>query len=68
MIICKDTTSWHLQLLNSSKSLIMDPHSLTRSDDKEFKLAVSVFDPLGLLSPFVINLKVLFQHLCTFQN
>ena len=29
------------------------------------RLTASLFNPLGLLSPFVIILKVLFQHLCT---
>ena len=31
------------------------------------KLTASLFDPLGLLSPFVIALKVMFQDLCTGQ-
>ena len=29
------------------------------------KVSAKIFDPLGLLSPFVIKLKVLFQTLCT---
>ena len=29
------------------------------------KITASIFDPLGLLSPFVIRLKILFQTLCS---
>ena len=29
------------------------------------KFTVKIYDPLGLLSPFVIHLKVLFQVLCS---
>jgi len=32
------------------------------------KLTAKIYDPLGLLSPFVIRLKVLFQALCTNQH
>jgi len=28
------------------------------------KVTASIFDPLGILSPFVVRLKVLFQTLC----
>ena len=28
------------------------------------KLSVKLFDPLGLLSPFVVNMKIWFQKLC----
>ena len=29
------------------------------------KIAAKVFDPMGLLTPFTINMKILFQSLCT---
>jgi len=40
---------------------------LPKTKRSVLKLAAGVFDPLGLLSSFVISLKVLFLHLCTNQ-
>jgi len=42
-------------------------NELPKTKRSVLKLAASVFDPLGLLSPFMISLKVLFQRLCINQ-
>jgi len=47
--------------------LIQEANELPKTKRSDLRLTASVFDPLGLLSPFVINLKVLFQRLCTSQ-
>lgn len=42
-------------------------HSLLVNKRSILKLAAKIFDPLGLISPFVIQLKMLFQTLCIQQ-
>lgn len=32
------------------------------------KVSAKVFDPLGLLSPFLIRLKIIFQQLCSYRK
>lgn len=39
--------------------------SLPDTKRSVLKLAAKVFDPMGLLTPFTINMKILFQSLCT---
>ena len=39
-------------------------NKLPASQRSLLKVTASIFDPLGLLSPFVIKLKLLFQTLC----
>ena len=46
------------ELLHYTKSLPMTKRSV-------LKITAKLFDPLGLLSPFVIRLKILFKCLCT---
>ena len=38
--------------------------SLPSSKRSVLRITAAIFDPLGFLSPFVINLKVMFQKLC----
>ena len=45
--------------------LIAYVRQLLPSKRSVLKLTAKIYDPLGLLSPFVICLKVLFQVLCT---
>ena len=45
--------------------LIQLSQELPKTKRSILRLTASLFDPLGLLSPFVISLKVLFQRLCT---
>jgi len=40
-------------------------NSLPDTKQSVLKLAAKVFDPIGLLTPFTINMKILFQSLCT---
>ena len=47
--------------------LIKFVRSLTPSKRSLLWVTAKIFDPLGLLAPFVIHLKVLFQLLCTNQ-
>ena len=47
--------------------LIEFAHSLLVNKCSILKLAAKIFDPLGLISPFVIQLKMLFQTLCIQQ-
>ena len=47
--------------------LIQFASKLPQTKRSVLKLTVSLFDPLGLLSPFVITLKLMFQDLCTSQ-
>ena len=42
-------------------------NSLAASRRSVLKLSAKIFDPLGLISPFVIQLKILFQVLCVQQ-
>lgn len=39
--------------------------SLPDTKRSVLKLAAKVFDPMGLLTPFTINMKIFFQSLCT---
>ena len=48
------------ELMEFANSLLVNKHSI-------LKLAAKIFDPLGLISPFVIQLKMLFQTLCIQQ-
>ena len=45
------------QLIEYTKTMKITKRSILR-------LTVKIFDPLGLLSPFIIQLKILFQILC----
>jgi len=40
-------------------------NSLPDTKRSVLKLAAKVFDPMGLLTPFTINMKIFFQSLCT---
>lgn len=40
-------------------------NSLPDTKQSVLKLAAKVFDPMGLLTPFTINMKIFFQSLCT---
>ena len=56
--ISKDTFQFDLRdLVNFVKSLPPTKRSILRASAK-------VFDPLGLLIPFVVGIKILFQTLC----
>ena len=48
------------ELIEYANSLIVNKRSI-------LKLAAKIFHPLGLISPFVIQLKMLFQTLCIQQ-
>ena len=48
------------ELIEYTNSLIVNKCSI-------LKLAAKIFDPLGLISPFIIQLKMLFQTLCIQQ-
>ena len=45
--------------------LVSYVNSLPDTKRAVLKLAAKVFDPMGLLTPFTINIKILFQSLCT---
>ena len=47
--------------------LIQFASKLLKTKRSGLKLTASLFNPLGLLSPFVITLKLMFQDLCTGQ-
>ena len=46
------------ELIKYAESLPVTKHSV-------LKLLAKIFDPIGLLSSFTINMKILFQSLCT---
>jgi len=46
-------------------ALIDQVRRLPPSRRSSLKVTASIFDPLGILSPFVVRLKVLFQTLCS---
>ena len=39
--------------------------SLPSTKRSVLKLSAKVFDPIGLVTPFTVNMKILFQSLCT---
>ena len=45
--------------------LVSYVNSLSDTKRSVLKLAAKIFDPMGLLTPFTINIKILFQSLCT---
>ena len=44
--------------------LIAYANDLPATKRSILKISAKIFDPLGLISPFVIRLKILFQPLC----
>ena len=59
--ICSDTISFDFsELQDYANSLPITKRSL-------LKVVAKIFDPLGLLSPFTVTLKILFQILCPDQ-
>ena len=44
--------------------LIGYAESLTVTKRCVLKLSANIVDPIGLLTPFTINMKILFQRLC----
>lgn len=60
-------TNWNTesdQFLFNFADLIDLARSLPVTKRSLLKLGAKIFDPLGLLSPFVVKLKILFQELC----
>ena len=51
--------------VNADTNSEKDVNSLPDTKRSVLKLAAKVFDPIGLLTPFTINMKILFQSLCT---
>jgi len=47
--------------------LVKYANSLPANRRSVLKLSAKIFDPLGLISPFVVQLKILFQALCVEQ-
>ena len=47
-----------------SKSVVSYMRSLTPTKRSILRLSAKIFDPLGILSPFVTSIKMLFQTLC----
>ena len=45
------------ELLEYTQSLLITKRSV-------LKLSAKIFDPIGLLTPFTINMRILFQILC----
>ena len=48
------------ELIEYASSLVVNKRSI-------LKVAAKIFNPLGLISPFIIQLKILFQTLCIQQ-
>ena len=46
------------------ENLLSYMQSLSPTKRSVLRLSAKIFDPLGLLSPFVISIKILFQTLC----
>ena len=60
-------TNWNVhkdELQCDAADLLTYAKSLPTTKRSVLKLSAKIFDPLGLLSPFTINMKVLFQILC----
>ena len=61
-------TNWNVhrdELQCDTADLLTYAKSLPTTKRSVLKLSAKIFDPLGLLSPFTINMKVLFQILCS---
>ena len=61
-------TNWNVhkdELQCDTADLLSYAKSLPTTKRSVLKLSAKIFDPLGLLSPFTINMKVLFQILCS---
>ena len=53
------------ELLVDLSELLSYASSLPETKQTVLKVSARIFDPLGLVSPFVIRLKLLFRLLCT---
>ena len=56
-----DTDEFHFDL----SELIAFAQALPSTKRSVLKLSAKIFDPMGLVTPFTINMKMLFQSLCT---
>ena len=56
-----DTNEFHFDL----SELIAFAQALPSTKRSVLKLSAKIFDPMGLVTPFTINMKMLFQSLCT---
>jgi len=55
------------ELLIDLSELVTYAHDLPVTKRTVLRVSSKIFDPLGLLSPFVVKLKLLFRELC-FDN
>ena len=53
------------ELLVDLSELVRYAHSLPMTKRSVLRVSAKIFDPLGLLSPFVVKLKLLFRNLCS---
>ena len=54
----------HDTLKYSIQDLVILSSQLPLTKSSVLKMSVRIFDPLGLITPFSINLNILFQELC----
>ena len=70
-VVCKllgiDWNNLRDEFVFEFSELVQFASKLPKTKRSVLKLTASLFDPLGLLSPFVITLKLMFWDLCTSQ-
>ena len=60
--------NWNVQtdeFYNDLQEMIEYAESLPPTKRSVLKFAAKIFDPIGFVTPFTVNLKILFQCLCT---
>ena len=58
---------WKWQVALNVSSYLENAENVTHTKRNILKFIASIFDPFGLISPVLINLKILLQKLCVLK-